>query len=138
MVTRWGMSDALGMVQLAPRQNPYLGSIPGYDARPPVSEDTARAIDTEVRRIIQESHDEGIRLLREHRAELDALARALLERETLDQEEILEVTGLPPAPDLRSVAPATHDGKGADGGARVALVPEVGVEPALGVNRTGF
>jgi cell division protease FtsH len=114
MVTRWGMSDALGMVQLAPRENPYLGSIPGYAARPPVSEDTARAIDAEVRRIIQESHDEAMRLLGEHRAELDALARALLERETLDQAEILEVTGLPPAPALASLALTGQDGSGAD------------------------
>jgi cell division protease FtsH len=115
MVTRWGMSDALGMVQLAPRQNPYLGSIPGYEARLAVSEDTARAIDAEVRRIIQESHDEATRLLREHRAELDALAGALLERETLDQEEILEVTGLPPAPPLASVVLAGRVGSEADG-----------------------
>ena len=117
MVTRWGMSDALGMVQLAPRQNPYLGTVPGYEARPPISEDTARVIDAEVRRIIQESHDEAMRLLREHRAELDALASALLQQETLDREEILEVTGLPPAPELTSVALATRDGKRADGGA---------------------
>jgi cell division protease FtsH len=114
MVTRWGMSDALGMVQLAPRQNPYLGTIPGYETKLPVSEDTARAIDTEVRRIIQESHDEAMRLLREHRAELDALARALLERETLDQEEILAVTGLPPAPPLASVAVPGRVGSEAD------------------------
>jgi cell division protease FtsH len=116
MVTRWGMSDALGMVQLAPRQNPYLGTIAGYEARLPVSEDTARAIDAEVRRIIQEGHDQALRLLREHRAELDALARALLERETLDQEEILEVTGLPPAPTLASVALASRDQHGEDSG----------------------
>ena len=115
MVTRWGMSDALGMVQLAPRENPYLGAIPGYEAKLPISEDTARAIDAEVRRIIQESHDQAIRLLREHRAELDALARALLQRETLDQEEILAVTGLPPAPELMGVSPAGRDGRGPDG-----------------------
>jgi cell division protease FtsH len=112
MVTRWGMSDALGMVQLAPRENPYLGSVPGYAAKPPVSEDTARAIDVEVRRIIQESYDEAVRRLREHRAELDALARALLDRETLDQDEILEVTGLPPAPPLASAALAGRGGNG--------------------------
>jgi cell division protease FtsH len=118
MVTRWGMSDALGMVQLAPRQSPYLGAIPGYEARLPISEGTARAIDAEVRRIIEESHDEGMRLLREHRAELDALARALLQRETLDQAEILDVTGLPPAPELKSNTLTSRDRNGADGVAR--------------------
>src|SRR5690606_12759756 len=93
MVTRWGMSDELGMVQLAPRENPYLGTVDSYAAKP-YSEATAAAVDAEVQRIIQESHDEARRLLEEHRYALDALAEALLERETLDAQEILEVTGL--------------------------------------------
>jgi cell division protease FtsH len=93
MVTRWGMSDRLGMVNLAPRENPYLGTVDVYAPRQ-YSEATAAAIDAEVQRVIQECHDEARRLLQEHRAALDALARALLERETLDEEEILEVTGL--------------------------------------------
>jgi cell division protease FtsH len=100
MVTRWGMSERLGMVQLAPRENPYLGTIPGQDGARPFSEDTAQAIDAEVRRIIGECHDEARRLLTGHRQQLDALAKALLERETLDEQAILEVTGLPPAPPL--------------------------------------
>ena len=49
-----------------------------------------------------ESHEEARRLLTKHRKELEALARALLERETLDEQEILEVTGLPPAPPLEN------------------------------------
>jgi len=102
MVTRWGMSDELGMVQLAPRQNPYLGGGEGYGATKPFSDETARAIDLEVLRIISDSHDEAKRLLIAHRSELDALAAALLERETLDEQAILDVTGLSPAP-----APAT-------------------------------
>jgi cell division protease FtsH len=98
MVTRWGMSDQLGMVQLAPKQNPYLGSVEGYGASKPFSDETARAIDLEVQRIISDSHDEAKRLLLVHRKELDALATALLEHETLDESAILEVTGLSPAP----------------------------------------
>jgi cell division protease FtsH len=100
MVTRWGMSDALGMVQLAPRENPFLGSGPGVPERGAVSEETARTIDTEIRRIIGESHAEATRLLTKHRQALEALASALLDRETLDDEDILAVTGLPPAPKL--------------------------------------
>ena len=100
MVTRWGMSDRLGMVQLAPQQNPYLNTLGGFGATQSFSEETARAIDAEVLRIIAESHDEARRLLTEHRRALDALAEALLARETLDEREILEVTGLPPAPAL--------------------------------------
>src|SRR5829696_3923903 len=100
MVTRWGMSEKLGTVQLAPRENAFLGG--GYPSEKPFSEETARAIDEEVLRIIDESHKEACRLLTKHRNELDALAQALLEHETLDEEEILEVTSLPPAPSLEN------------------------------------
>ncbi|MGH7384645.1 MAG: ATP-dependent zinc metalloprotease FtsH [Candidatus Rokuibacteriota bacterium] len=102
MVTRWGMSERVGMVQLAPRENPYLGGSGGYAGARPFSEETAEAIDAEVRKIIGESHDEARRLLTAHRKQLDALAEALLARETLNEQEILEVTGLPPAPALET------------------------------------
>ena len=102
MVTRWGMSDRLGMVQLAPRENPYLASLDGYSGARQYSEATASAVDSEVQRIIQESHEQAVRLLQQHRPALDSLAEALLARETLDEQEILQVTGLPPAPALDS------------------------------------
>jgi len=100
MVTRWGMSERIGMVQLAPRENPYLSGPEGYGGPKPFSEQTAEAVDEEVRRIIGDSHDEAKRLLTRHRKALDALAEALLARETLNEEEILAVTGLPAAPAL--------------------------------------
>lgn len=100
MVTRWGMSDKLGMVQLAPADNPYLG-IAGGGPRP-FGEETARVVDAEVQRIIHECHEEAKQLLTTHRGALDALVRALLTRETLGEQEILEVTGLPAAPPLES------------------------------------
>jgi cell division protease FtsH len=101
MVTRWGMSDKLGMVQLAPRENAYL-NVPGYNGTPQFSEATAKLIDAEVLKIIGESHDEAKRLLTQHRQQLDALAEALVARETLSEEEILEVTGLPRARELET------------------------------------
>jgi cell division protease FtsH len=108
MVTRWGMSERVGMVQLAPRENPYLTGPEGFGGSKPFSEETAQAIDEEVRKIIGDSYDDAIRLLRQHRAALDALAQALLERETLNEEEILAVTGLPRAPALEpGMIPAT-------------------------------
>ncbi len=105
MVTRWGMSEKLGLVQLAPRANPYLGGTPAFGADRPFSEATAREIDAEVQRIIAESYADACRLLRAHRKALDALVAALLEKETLDENEILQVTGLPPAAEL----PATTE-----------------------------
>jgi cell division protease FtsH len=119
MVTRWGMSERVGMVQLAPRENPYLGSsLGGYGGARPFSEATAEAIDAEVLRIITESHDEARRLLTGHRKQLDALAEALVARETLNEKEILEVTGLPPAPRLsdRMLPLAAPDGSSAPRG----------------------
>lgn len=97
MVTRWGMSDRLGMIQLAPKINPYLNNGAGATGSRAVSEHTAKLIDDEVLRIIGECHDEARRLLREHRLALDALAEALLKNETLNEQEILDVTGLRPA-----------------------------------------
>jgi cell division protease FtsH len=108
MVTRWGMSEKVGTVQLAPRENRYLGG-GGYPGEKPFSEETARAIDEEVSRIIDESHEEARRLLTKYRGELEALARALLERETLDEKEILKVTGLPPAPPLTNTRVPVSD-----------------------------
>lgn len=102
MVTRWGMSDELGMVQLAPRQNPYLGGAIGYGGEKPFSDETARRIDLAVLRIIDDCHADALRLLRQHRSQLDALVRALLEKETLDEHDILAITGLPPAPALEA------------------------------------
>src|SRR5690606_9285410 len=103
MVTRWGMSEKLGMMQLAPRENQYLGGgMGGYGSSKPFSEETARIIDQEVFKIIKESEEEAQRLLRQHRGTIDALAEALLARETLDEQEILEVTGLPPSPPLET------------------------------------
>jgi cell division protease FtsH len=98
MVTRWGMSDALGMVQLAESNNPYLG---GY-ARKEFSEETAKLIDHEVHKIINECHQEAKRLLKEYRKQLESLTVALMDKETLDEKEILLVTGLRPANELEN------------------------------------
>jgi cell division protease FtsH len=103
MVTRWGMSDKLGPVVLAQRNDGFLDPAEGDATMPggawrPYSEETARLIDAEVRRVLDESYADALRLLRQQRHELDALATALLEHETLDEQEILRVTGLRPAP----------------------------------------
>src|SRR5437667_3469430 len=100
MVTRWGRSEKLGPVTLAPREDPFLGRNPygGFGDSKPYSEATAEVVDGEVERILQECYAEGVRLLREHRDSLDRLANSLLERETLDEPEIIRVTGIRPAP----------------------------------------
>jgi cell division protease FtsH len=100
MVTRWGMSERLGPITLSPRDDAFLRgeAFPGLGSGKPYSESTAKVVDDEIERILQECYTEGVRLLREHREPLDRLARALLEHETLDEQEILRVTQLAPAP----------------------------------------
>lgn len=104
MVTRWGMSEALGPVALAGRENPYLNSdVYGAGASKSYSELTGQLIDKETKRILDECYQEALGLIRQHRDALERLAEALLETETLDEEEILSVTGLPPAPRLETL-----------------------------------
>jgi cell division protease FtsH len=91
MVGRWGMSDAVGPIAVTDgRQDGVL--LPGTA---PASEPTQELVDQEVRRIVDESERDVVNLLEEHREQLDALANALLERETLDQQDAYEVAGVP-------------------------------------------
>ena len=97
MVTRWGMSDTLGLVQFVSQQNPYLNNSVGTRE---YSEETAKIIDAEVSKIINDSHEKAIYLLTKYYKQLDSLAEALMEQETLDEQQILNATGLQAAPEL--------------------------------------
>src|SRR5713226_9776475 len=89
MVVRWGMSAKIG-----PLAYTEDGSNSPLSMVRPYSEATARDVDTEVKRIADECFAEATGLLTEHRAQLDALAQALLKEDSLDEEQILSVTGL--------------------------------------------
>ena len=91
MVGRWGMSDALGPVAVLPSDAiGYL--LPG--ARE-TSEATQELVDSEVRRIIDDSHRTVTALLTEHRDQLEVLALALLKAETLDMADAYAAAILP-------------------------------------------
>jgi len=87
MVGRWGMSDTIGMVAVIPRD----GASPWGDLTSPR---TLELVDEEVRRTVEVAYDEIMALLAAERSRLDALADALLERETLDQIDAYRVAGL--------------------------------------------
>ena len=70
-----------------------------------------------MQKIIDQCHAEAKHLLAAHRKALDALVKALLERETLAEEEILQATGLPPAPPLLGTPLAVHSEAATVGGA---------------------
>jgi len=90
MVTRWGLSEALGTVSYGENQDEvFLGM--SVSRTQNASEATVQKIDTEIRRFVEEGYNEATRILTEKRADLEALAKGLLEFETLSGEEIQEL-----------------------------------------------
>ncbi|HET9671561.1 MAG TPA: ATP-dependent zinc metalloprotease FtsH [Actinomycetota bacterium] len=87
MVTEHGMSDAIGPRTLGQKQGEvFLGR--DWASTPDYSDAVAFEIDQEVRRLIDEAHDVALEILTDHRAKLDELAALLLEKETLEREEV--------------------------------------------------
>ncbi len=95
MVTRYGMSEKLGNVALEKDQRSYLSPNPLADGprERDYSEQTAAEVDEEVRRIVDTAFDRTVALLSERRAILDRTARQLLEKETLDEQELKDLVG---------------------------------------------
>src|SRR5262249_2583456 len=89
MVGGWGMSETIGPIAVLSRD----GTRSPFPGIPEVSPETQRLFDEEVRRIVSESHQEVVALLGENRDRLDTLARALLEHETLDEDEAYAAAG---------------------------------------------
>jgi len=91
MVGRWGMSDKIGPRTLLPRD----GQGPLLTGAGEASPQTQWLIDEEVHRIVEDAHAEVTQLLTEHREQLDSLADALLEAETLDAPEAYAAADVP-------------------------------------------
>ncbi len=106
MVCDYGMSDKLGTLAIGRRsQSPFLGRDYTMDERN-YSEDVAKVIDEEVREIVENMHRRATDLLTTHRAKLDSVVAALLERETLDRTDFMAVLGGEPLPERAIPAPA--------------------------------
>jgi cell division protease FtsH len=90
MVTRWGFSDELGAVSYGENQDEvFLGMSVARQQN--VSEATAQKIDVEIRRLVEAGHAEARKILEEKRADLELLAKGLLEFETLSGDEIKDL-----------------------------------------------
>jgi cell division protease FtsH len=90
MVTRWGMSDALGPLQYAePEEEVFLGYSVNRSRQ--MSNETAQAIDAEIRKVVEDGYARAKSLLTENAGQLESLAQALLEYETLSGDEIKKV-----------------------------------------------
>jgi len=124
MVTKWGFSDKLGVVSYGENQDEvFLGH--SVSRTQNVSEETAKVIDAEVKKLVQGGFEEARRILTEKLADLHTLAKALLEYETLSGDEIVNV--------LKGVAPKRDEAEArrpTGPSAAVPVSPRPDPEPA--------
>src|SRR5213595_3357229 len=105
MVTQYGMSDTIGPIAVGDREAEiFLGR--EVVQRREISERTAELVDTEVKRILGDAYERAKTVVLERRDALDRLAAALLERETLDREEVEMVVAGKPLPPVPPPPPA--------------------------------
>jgi cell division protease FtsH len=105
MVTRFGMSDVIGPLQLQQADaNPFMGMDLGEQRS--YSEDVARKIDREVRRIVDEAYKRAIDILTKRNDQLVMIAEALLEREVMERAEFLQMIGKGGTPQAAAAAAA--------------------------------
>ena len=94
MVTQFGMSDTIGPINFGDdERQPFLGY--SLSQSRSYSEDTASQIDSEVRRLVNQAHERALKLIRENRDKLEALAQELLDNEIVDRARVLELAGIP-------------------------------------------
>lgn len=124
MVTKWGFSDLLGAVEYGENQEEvFLGHSVARNQN--VSEDTAKIIDQEVKRLVKMGEDEARRILTEKIDDLHTLAKALLEFETLSGDEIINA--------LKGVSPVRDESdskRPAGPSVAVPISPRPSAEPA--------
>ena len=98
MVTQWGMSDALGIMVYGENEGEvFLGR--SVTTHKNISEATMQQVDAEIRRIIDQQYALSRRLIEENRDKIEAMAKALLEWETLDSDQLNDImAGEPPRP----------------------------------------
>jgi cell division protease FtsH len=105
MVCNWGMSDVIGPVTFGKKEEQiFLGR--EFAQHNDYSEETAKLIDSEVRKIIEKAETTAHRILSEHRPALDRLTKVLLEKETVDGSEIDEIIADPGGTPEPTPAPA--------------------------------
>jgi len=107
MVTEFGMSDRLGPIALGRRHgNPFLGRDLMEDRN--YSEEIAKAIDEEVRGIMEHCYSRARKILEDNRETMERIVRVLLERETIEREEFVALMqNAVPAPDAGPLHPTT-------------------------------
>jgi len=99
MVTKWGLYEKLGPMQYEDDENDGFLGRPGGPARANMSAETSKVIDEEIKQIIDHCYGTARQILTDHREQLDAMAAALLEYETIDKSQIDDImAGKAPKP----------------------------------------
>jgi len=105
MVTEWGMSDAVGAINYDGHKRSKFLDIPLGPERGAYAEDTARLIDSEVKRIMKDAHDEARQILTNRRDMLEAVTRRLLEIEVMEGDQLRQLMGIAPPPPSPETVP---------------------------------
>jgi cell division protease FtsH len=123
MVTQWGMSDELGPMVYGENEGEiFLGR--AVTTHKNVSEATMQKVDSEIRRIIDTQYRLARKLIEENRDKVEAMAKALLELETLDADQIADImSGKPPRPPKPSGSQSAPPKAAGDAGAEGATAP---------------
>jgi cell division protease FtsH len=124
MVTRYGMSDLMGPMVYAENEGEvFLGR--SITKTTHVSEETMRKVDAEIRRIIDEQYAVARKILEDNREKVELMAKALLEWETIDSEQIDDIAdGRPPRP------PKERSGSSGSAPSKPAVPPNAPAAPA--------
>jgi len=130
MVTRYGMSDLLGPMVYAENEGEiFLGR--SITKTTNMSEETMRKVDSEIRKIIDEQYARARSILEEHRDQVEAMAKALLEWETIDADQIDDImAGRPPRPPKQTSSGGGSSGSSTGGVIAPAPQPASPAEPA--------
>ncbi len=141
MVTQFGMSDRIGPMAVGDaEQEVFLGR--EIVQRRSISESVAQLVDTEVKRLLDESYQRALQTMQENRPLLETIAEALLERETLDREEVELIAAGEPLPEakvlrrVREFAEALRHAAVTDGAGSEAR-QTAGAVPGAGPNQGG-
>ncbi len=134
MVMRFGMSDRLGpRVFGHDRGQPFLGR--EFSAEPDYSDEVAREIDDEIRRMVEEAHQAAKKILTKHRKELDNISKILLERETIEAEEFVALLEGKPEDEVfaddEEETPEPPEAEAEKSSAREGARPRVQPKPGL-------
>ncbi len=134
MVGLFGMSEIIGLAHLGQKPNPFLPLQQDGPIQRDCSEQTAREIDEEVKKILSDAYEAAKSILSAHRDQLERVVQELLMRETLDEQTFNDILGRPPAASAGELAhgPADSVPPGADGLVLVASSAPGGPVPNSG------